>query len=76
MIKEDRIKSFVRLIPKLEPAEFLGLCTILCIPLKDENNKTRDGQALIEEICMKFPMLGRKQQRQILQVMKESQKKK
>lgn len=76
MIKEDRIKSFIKLIPKLEPAEFLGLCAILCIPLKDENDKARDGQALIEEVCMKFPMLGRKQQRQILQVMKESQKKK
>lgn len=75
MIKEDRIKSFIKLIPKLEPAEFLGLCTILCIPFKDVNDKARDGQSLIEEICMKFPMLGRKQQRQILQVMKESQKK-
>ena len=43
MIKEDRIKSFIKLIPKLEPAEFLGLCTILCIPFKDVNDKARDG---------------------------------
>lgn len=69
-------KTFIAALPQLQPLEIMGLCRILCIKVKDENNEVKNGAHILEEIIKKFDSIGRKQKRQILKMIEELLKEK
>lgn len=74
--KQKNLDSFITLIPKLEPIEFLGISKILCIKVVDKDFKPRLFTDIFESMLEKFSSIGKKQQKEILKVMKDCIKEK
>lgn len=66
MITSKTFDEFVRIIPKLEAIEFLGLTKILCVDLVDEEGHDRDFADLLDDVLNQFEKCGRPQRREIL----------
>ena len=68
-------KKFINLLLKLEPVEIIGLARILCVDIIDKENKEiRDFYYILNDIIDKFNMIGRKQRREILSILKRVEK--
>lgn len=77
-----RLDTFLSLIKKLEPVEFIGLARILQInltrPTSDVNTsescpsaEPRDFYEILDDIIKKYAELPRKPRRQILKMLRE-----
>lgn len=75
-MKHILTSTFIAALPKLEPLEIIGLCKILCVSIKDENQQVKNGANLLEEMIKKFDVIGRAQKRQILKMIDELLKEK
>lgn len=74
--------EFAKCIVKLEPAEFIGLCKILCVHVfnndeKDENGKPmpRKGEDIAADCIDKFSQLNRAKRREIMAILRPIGKK-
>lgn len=74
--QEKEIREFSEKICKLETIDFIGLVTILGVPLSEgwdeEKNewKGRDGEIVVRECIEKFALLNRAGRRQILAIVR------
>lgn len=74
--QEKEIKEFAQDICKLETMDFIGIVTILGVPLSegwDEEKKEwkgRDGEVVVRESIEKFASLNREGRRQIMQILR------
>ena len=76
------MQEFASCIVKLEPAEFIGLCKILCVHVfnnekKDENGKPmpREGEDIVVDCIDKFSQLNRAKRREIMAILRPIGKK-
>lgn len=70
--KEKDFEEFVRLMVKLEPAEFCGLMSLLGVRFGSEPPEVAD---MLNCAFDKFLTIGRHQRREILQMLRATQKK-
>ena len=69
--KED----FLKVIPLLEPDEFVGLCTILKVQLMEEDGETpRDFVDMFSDVLDAFEKKNRTQRRNLLKILKAATK--
>ena len=64
-MKQDRSVKILREIIKLEPVEFLGVCTILDVRPTDEEDKVRPFEDIWEDLCDKIENLNRVQKKNL-----------
>lgn len=68
--KEKKFQEFLSAVSKLEPAEYCGLCKILCVPMIDENKDLLPFDTTLEQVMDRFLTMGRKPRRQLMKVLK------
>lgn len=68
--KEKKFQEFLSAVSKLEPAEYCGLCKILCVPMIDENKDPLPFDTTLEQVMDRFLTMGRKPRRQLMKVLK------
>ena len=68
--KEKNFQDFLSAVSKLEPAEYCGLCKILCVPMVDENKEAIPFDATLEQVMERFLTMNRKPRRQLMKVLK------
>lgn len=68
--KSKELIEFLELVGRLEPIEFGGILKIMNINIIDKNKKLRDFEDLISDLIDKFCIIGRKQKRDILKILK------
>ena len=73
-IGQKAILEFLTLLNQLEPVEMAAISKILCVKLADENGETKEGKTIVEEIVRSFSLLGRKQRRELIKVMRQAAK--
>ena len=71
---EKDFEQFVRLLPKLEPAEFCGIMTILGAKFPEEN-KEADLENIMNVAFDKFLTMRSKQRKELIKVMQSARKK-
>lgn len=89
MDKNNRTKTFMKLLVGLEAIEFVGLCKFLGVRLieeKDESapitpndeapkkSETRDFSDLFSDLLQKFSGLSRPRQRELIKILKKVNK--
>lgn len=88
MEKNNRIKTFMKLLVGLEAVEFVGLCKFLGVRLiensedmpslpdnsKEEKPSTRDFSDLFSDLLEKFSKLSRPRQRELIKIFKKVNK--
>ena len=70
---ERDFEQFVRLLPKLEPAEFCGIMTILGAKFPEENEEANLKNTA--KTFDKFLTMRSKQRKELLKVMQSARKK-
>ena len=71
---ERDFEQFVRLLRKLEPAEFCGIMTILGAKFPEENEEA-DLENIMNVAFDKFLTMRSKQRKELLKVMQSARKK-
>ena len=71
---ERDFEQFVRLLPKLEPAEFCGIMTILGAKFPEENEEV-NLENIMNVAFDKFLAMRSKQRKELLKVMQSARKK-
>lgn len=71
---ERDFEQFVRLLPKLEPAEFCGIMTILGAKFPEENEEA-DLENIMNMAFDKFLAMRAKQRKELIKVMQAARKK-
>lgn len=71
---ERDFEQFVRLLPKLEPAEFCGIMTILGTKFPEENEEA-NLENIMNVAFDKFLTMRTKQRKELLKVMQAARKK-
>ena len=71
---ERDFEQFVRLLTKLEPAEFCGIMTILGAKFPEENEEA-DLENIMNVAFDKFLTMRSKQRKELLKVMQAARKK-
>lgn len=71
---ERDFEQFVRLLPKLEPAEFCGIMTILGAKFPEENEEA-DLENIMNMAFDKFLTMRAKQRKELIKVMQSARKK-
>lgn len=71
---ERDFEQFVHLLPKLEPAEFCGIMTILGAKFPEENEEA-DLENIMNVAFDKFLTMRSKQRKELLKVMQSARKK-
>lgn len=71
---ERDFEQFVRLLPKLETAEFCGIMTILGAKFPEENEEA-DLENIMNVAFDKFLTMRSKQRKELLKVMQSARKK-
>lgn len=89
MDKNNRTKTFMELLVRLEAVEFVGLCKFLGVRLVEENNESaqitsnneapqksevRDFSDLFSDLLQKFSDLSRPRQRELIKILKKINK--
>lgn len=80
MREEKQVEKLVRMVGKLEPQEFIGLCKILGIKIYDlkedkeeegkQNVEVRPAEILLQEVIGKIGELNRVQRRNLKRLLK------
>ena len=73
-IGQKAVLEFLTLLNQLEPVEMAAISKILCVKLAGENGETKEGKVIVEEIVRSFSLLGRKQRRELIKVMRQAAK--
>ena len=68
--KEKKFQEFLSVVSRLEPAEYCGLCKILCVPMIDENKDPLPFDTTLEQVMDKFLEMSRKPRRQLMKVLR------
>ena len=89
MDKNNRTKTFMKLLVGLEAIEFVGLCKFLGVRLIEEKNEpaptapndeahqkseARDFSDLFSDLLQKFSELSRPRQRELIKILKKVNK--
>lgn len=70
---ERDFEQFVRLLPKLEPAEFCGIMTILGAKFPEENEEA-NLENIMNAAFDKFLTMRTKQRKELIKVMQAARK--
>ena len=71
------IDSFINIISKLQPVEFMGLARVLKVPLftgEGEAREPRDFTDVFSDVLESFSKSGRARRREILKLIKNAAK--
>lgn len=68
--EERRFEEFLRLLTKLEPVEYLGICKILEVPLNDGEN-ARGFDETLREVMDKFEIMKKKPRHQLMSMLRD-----
>lgn len=78
MIKKEETLTweFAALVSKLELVEFFGICKVLCVATTKEGKgeDLRDFDEVFSDLIDRFVGLGRKQRREVMQVLRKAKK--
>lgn len=73
-VSSKALTEFLEEVIKLEPIEFIGLAKILCAPVVDDNKDVRSFEDILSDMMDNFISTGRRQRRDILQMIKQANK--
>lgn len=77
--KTKQFDEFLKYVVKLQPEEFLGVCSILTVPLAEAGDEEkpipRKFDQVFYEVLVNFEKLNRNGRRELLHLLKASQKK-
>ena len=71
-ISTKQFSRFIAAVSKLDPEQFVGLCTTLCVPTDecvDSTKKSREVPDVLSDVLDNFTKLPRKSRKDLLKVL-------
>ena len=72
MISTKQYSTFINLITKLNPEQFMGLCTVLCVSTDvetDSKKTSRNFDDILSDVLDNFEKLPRKSRKDLIHVL-------